>query len=505
MNQTSGKVSLVGAGPGDAGLLTVKGATLLKQAEVVVYDRLVSRAILEQIPPSALRINVGKNVGNHPVPQERINEILLEQAQQGRRVVRLKGGDPFVFGRGGEELELLAANDIPFEVVPGITAAVAVPAYAGIPVTHRDFCSSLHIITGHAKASNELTLDFPALVRLGGTLLFMMAVSTVEQIADGLMRAGMARSMPCAVVENGTRSCQRKFIATLDTIADTVREHAVQSPAVIVVGTVCTLSDRFDWFSELPLKNRRILVTQPQKRASTLAEQLGALGAEVTLYPCVETVPLPQTNWDLASATVLVFTSAVGVDAFFAQLTAQNLDARALAGKRLTCVGSQTATALQNYGLRADFVPAVFDGAHLAEEMIEQGFVTAADRLLLLRARNGTEELPAILTRHGIPFDDYALYETKPVVHADMVNPHDFDCVTFTSQSGVEGLTTALPQADFTGVCAVCIGQQTALAATSAGFTVQISEQATIASLTEKITTLFTRSSLSSEMKGESL
>ena len=264
----TGIVYLVGAGPGDKELLTVKAVRLIEEADVIVYDRLVSESIMELIPDCCRRIDVGKNVGNHPVPQHEINKILLREAQAGQKVVRLKGGDPFVFGRGGEELELLADNGIPFEVVPGITSSISVPAYAGIPVTHRDFCSSLHIITGHAKEGADLAIDFDALVRLKGTLIFMMSVSTVGRIAKGLLLAGMEEDMPCAVIENGTYTKQRKFISDLAHIEEAVRRNGVKSPAVIAVGRVCSLSDRFDWFDGRPLKGRRILVTQPKSKAS---------------------------------------------------------------------------------------------------------------------------------------------------------------------------------------------------------------------------------------------
>jgi len=281
--QGNGKVVLVGAGPGDSGLITVKGLQALKQAEVVVYDRLVGSGILELIPDHAERIYVGKNVGHHVVPQERINEILLEKALEGKRVVRLKGGDGFVFGRGGEELEGLGAHGIPFEVVPGITSAIAAPAYAGIPVTHRELSASLHIITGHLKDDGELNLDYNALVRLGGTLIFMMSVSSLPEIAAGLIQAGMPPEMPCAVVENGTLSRQRKLVGTLSKMEQAVKEKKIKSPAVFVVGRVCELSERFDWFSALPLLGKRILVTRPRATASKLSERLRALGAEVVL------------------------------------------------------------------------------------------------------------------------------------------------------------------------------------------------------------------------------
>ena len=277
-----GKVTLVGAGPGDPGLLTRKGLEALERADVVVYDRLVSPAILALMPEGAVKINVGKEASRHPVPQEQINRILLEQAQQGHNVVRLKGGDPFLFGRGGEELELLAEHRIPFEEVPGITSAIAAPAYGGIPVTHRDCCSSLHIVTGHQRAGKELAIDFEALVRTGGTLVFLMGVSALPTICAGLLDAGMASDTPAAVVERGTTPAQRRGGGA----------PAVQSPAVIVVGGVCALADQFDWFDHLPLKGKRVVVTRPRERAGTLSARLRALGADVWEYPCIATVPI---------------------------------------------------------------------------------------------------------------------------------------------------------------------------------------------------------------------
>ena len=319
-----GKVTLVGAGPGDPGLLTRKGLEALERADVVVYDRLVSPAILALMPEGAVKINVGKEASRHPVPQEQINRILLEQAQQGHNVVRLKGGDPFLFGRGGEELELLAEHRIPFEEVPGITSAIAAPAYGGIPVTHRDCCSSLHIVTGHQRAGKELAIDFEALVRTGGTLVFLMGVSALPTICAGLLDAGMAPDTPAAVVERGTTPAQRRVSASLAGLPRAAEAAAVQSPAVIVVGGVCALADQFDWFDHLPLKGKRVVVTRPRERAGTLSARLRALGADVWEYPCIATVPIPPCpDVDgalerLSGYEWLALTSPAGVDAVWA-------------------------------------------------------------------------------------------------------------------------------------------------------------------------------------------
>ena len=246
-------VSLVGAGPGDMGLLTLKGADRIRNADVVLYDRFVSPDILAMIPDTAQLIDVGKNAGDHPVPQDEINRLLLEYAKQGENVVRLKGGDPFVFGRGGEELELLWQNDIPFEVVPGVTSATSGAAYAGIPMTHRDCASSFHVIASHAKNNETVNINYSALIGAGGTLVFMMGVSSITDVCAGCISAGMEKDMPAAIVENATMSQQRKFIGTVETLPSIARDNEVKSPAVIIIGKVCSLSERFDWFSTKPL------------------------------------------------------------------------------------------------------------------------------------------------------------------------------------------------------------------------------------------------------------
>ncbi|MGN0658068.1 MAG: uroporphyrinogen-III C-methyltransferase [Emergencia sp.] len=484
---TTGKVYLVGAGPGDRELLTVKAVRLIKEADVIVYDRLVSESIMDLIPEGAELIDVGKNVGNHPVPQHEINRILLREAQAGKQVVRLKGGDPFVFGRGGEELELLLENGIGFEVVPGITSSIAVPAYAGIPVTHRDYCSSLHIITGHAKAGADLQIDFDALVRLNGTLIFMMSVSTAGRIAAGLMEAGMAKDMPCAVIENGTYPKQRKFISDLEHIEETLKANQVKSPAVIAVGRVCALSDRFDWFDKKPLKGKRIVITQPRSKASRLEEKLKALGAETKLYPCIRTAFIRPLDPPFEESDTLVFTSAEGVKSFFGWLFEEGRDARCISGKKLACIGSATADALREYGLCADFVPSVYDGIHLGREMIESGFVDENSRVILLRAKIGTRDLTEALEKAGITYLDYPVYETSYVSHEEIEDLESWDYVTFTSRSCVDGFVKTQKRESFSGVRALCIGTQTAGQAEEYGFDTVVSDMATIDSMIEKI------------------
>ena len=485
MSFKKGKVYLIGAGPGDAGLLTVKGAALLKEADVVIYDRLISEDVLAKIPEGTERINAGKNAGNHPIPQEEINKILLREALLGKIVIRLKGGDPFVFGRGGEELELLRTNDVPFEVVPGVTSAIAAAAYAGIPVTHRDFCSSLHIITGHAKGDREAEIDYESLVKLKGTLVFMMSVSNAGLIADGLMRAGMSHKTESAIVENGTTCAQRKFITTLGEIRKTVEANAIESPAVIVVGRVCSLSQKFDWFSDLPLRGCRVLVTRPQRTAGKLAGKLKDHGAKVTLYPCIETVKL-DFDLHVEKYDVILFTSAFGVSCFFDALEFRQMDSRVLHGKRIAVIGTETEAELRKQGIRADFVPSVFDGTHLASELIESG-MTAGGKVGLFRAKAGSEEIMEIFTKNNVPFDDIAVYETLSVKNPRL-NIHDYDYITFTSVSCVKAFAEANGDTeDVKNATALCIGNQTAQEARRYGMSAMVSNIATISSMVEKI------------------
>ncbi|MBO5170984.1 MAG: uroporphyrinogen-III C-methyltransferase [Oscillospiraceae bacterium] len=486
-----GSVILVGAGPGDPGLLTQKGRQAIENAQVVVYDRLVSPAILSLIPKDAEKINVGKESSNHLVPQEEINRILLRKAQEDKRVVRLKGGDPFLFGRGGEELELLEAAGIPFQVVPGVTSALSVPAYAGIPVTHRDFCSSVHIITGHARAGAELSIDFDALKRTGGTLVFLMGVTSLPKICKGLLDAGMAPDMPAAVVERGTLPRQRKLVSTLERLPLEAEKAGVKSPAIIVVGKVCSLSNRFDWFDCLSLKGKTVVVTRPEDRSGTLTQRLRELGAEAVDYPCIRTVAreenpeLEEAIGNLSRYRCLVFTSPAGPEIFFRRLRAAGRDARALSGLTLAAIGPKTAKALEKHGVTADLVPETYDSDHLAKAL-----EAVEGPVLLCRASRGSTALPEMLERKGIPFADVPIYDTVYTAP----DPQKVDAllgekllVTFTSASTVRGFVESLPGRDLKNVIGCCIGKQTEAEAKKYGLTTVVSQEATMESLMETI------------------
>ena len=493
-----GQVILVGAGPGDPGLLTIRGREALSEADVVVYDRLVGPEILAMMPEAAEKINVGKQASHHIVPQDRINEILLEKALEGKKVVRLKGGDPFLFGRGGEELELLSRHHVPFQEVPGITSPIAVPAYAGIPVTHRDFCSSLHIITGHQRAGMPLHINFKALVETTGTLVFLMGVTALPQICEGLLEAGMDPQMPAAVIEKGTRPQQRPILSTLSQLPEKAKEEKVESPAIIIVGRVCSLSRDFDWFDALPLKGRNIIVTRPKDRSGSLSHRLRALGAAVTEFPCIETLPLdPCPQLDAAIKAIddyswLAFTSPAGVKFLMQWLNAHDLDVRALGRISLAAIGPGTDQALRKHGLRADLIPQVYDGAHLGSAMA-QAKITG--KVLILRAQWGTEALTDALSAAAIPYDDVKIYETRfccPEAEAvrSLLDPEDPPLVTFTSASTVKGFREALGDFDPRSLIGACIGAQTEAEAKKLGIPTVTAKAAAMDALVEAIKTL---------------
>lgn len=485
----NGCVILVGAGPGDCGLLTLRGKEAIQSAEVVVYDRLVGQSILDLMPDNAETINVGKESFNHPVPQDRINEILVEKALEGKRVVRLKGGDCYLFGRGGEEVEALVQHDIPFEVVPGVTSALAAPAYAGIPATHRDFCSSVHIITAHARAGGQLHIDFECLVKLQGTLVFLMGVTALEFLMNGLLQAGMNPKTPAAVIENGTRYNQRKLVADISCLAGRATEMGLESPAIILVGKVCTLSEQLDWFSTLPLHGKRIVVTRPKARAGTLSDRLRVLGASVIEYPCIETEEITaspvitEAFAHIARYKWVVLTSPSGVPAMLHALQAQKLDLRALYGCKFAVIGNGTATALAEYGITADYIPERFDARHLGEGLAE--LVKPEERVLLLRAAQGSSDLTAALAARGISYDDIPVYRTisrssKSEALAREISAGKVDYVTFTSASTVTGFMQATPNVDISQFIALCIGEQTAAEAKKYKMNLRTAKNATL-------------------------
>jgi uroporphyrinogen III methyltransferase/synthase len=419
---------LVGAGPGDPGLLTVRAQELIARADVILYDLLIGPEILAGARADAELIFVGKQGGGAQVPQEETNRLLVEHGRD-KQVVRLKGGDPFVFGRGSEEAQVLRAAGVPYEVVPGITAGIAAPAYAGVPVTHRDIAAGVAFITG-----SRAELDWEALARFPGTLVFYMGVRALPRITEGLIGGGRAPSEPVAIVERGTMTGQRTVHATLDTAADA----EVSAPAVIVVGPVAALGEEIAWRELRPLHGLRIAVTRARAQASPLAARLRDLGADVVEAPAIRTRSLEAELPSLAGHDLIIIASPNGARELFAALERAGTDARALAGHRIAAMGPGTARALRERGITADIVP---DRA-VAEGMVEALADVPVASALLLRAREGRDVLPDALRERGAIVTAVALYETL----AEPVDPAlvaDVDWITFTSASTVRFLADA--------------------------------------------------------------
>lgn len=508
MKQT-GMVWLAGAGPGDAGLLTLKTKELLEKADVIVYDALISTEIMSLIPTEKECIYVGKRAGNHAVPQEGINQILLEQALAGKKVLRLKGGDPFVFGRGGEELELLAEHGIPFEIVPGITSAVAVAAYAGIPITHRDYTSSFHVITGHARKDGSSRIDYEALVRLNGTLVFLMGIAAMPEICKGLLEAGMRPDMPAAVLERGTTSRQRSVVSDVAHLVEKVKEARLQTPAVILVGAVCSLAEKFEWAGKRSLGGRQFLLTRPKENMSKLAERLRACGAQVLEVPAIVTKPIENNQLLKAALSTkieaerwLVFSSPIGVRTFFDKLLQMEMDVRQLMRScgelKLAAIGSATKKELKNYGLCADVTPQVFNAKQLGEAIAKEA--KPDSEIVIVRAKEGSKELIPPLKAAGLKVLDIATYETYYEVNEELKEEvktaflqNEIDAVTFTSASTVRGFINGFEEIDSTNVQAVCIGEQTAKEAAKYGMQILIAKEASIDSMLELILEQFGR------------
>ena len=493
-----GKVWLVGAGPGDVGLFTLRGKEVLQKADVVVYDALVGQGILGLIPDTAELIYAGKRSGNHVLGQSETNRVLFHKAKCGKQVVRLKGGDPFVFGRGGEELELLVENEIPFEIVPGVTSAFAVPAYNGIPVTHRDFCSSVHIITGHRRSDHSYDIDFEALVRTKGTLVFLMGIAALPDICRGLLQAGMDEDMPAAVLEKGTTAAQRRILATIGTLEAVCSRRTVQTPAIIVVGQVCSLSETFSWYEERPLFGVKVAVTRPKELISGLADMLRQKGAEVLELPAIRTEPvsdnsrLEESIQHLKNGVYdwIVFTSPSGVRIFLDQLY-ESGDMRMLSGIQIAVIGQGTRKALAQYGLKADFIPSVYDGRTLGRELAE--ILKPASHILIPRAAIGNQELVEELSSvEGVRITDVATYDTvyeasRVIDEREAFESGDIDFAVFTSASTVRGFAASVGNMDFSKVKAICIGKQTRAEAERLGLHTWVSEKATLESLIDRL------------------
>lgn len=453
-------VHLVGAGPGDPGLMTARARELIARADVIVYDRLIPSTALAEARPEAELLYAGKEGGGESVAQEQITAWLVEHGAAGREVVRLKGGDPFVFGRGGEEAEALAEARIPFSVVPGITAGVAAPAYAGIPVTHRDAASAVAFITGHEDPEKpETALDWDALAQFPGTLVFYMGVRRLGRISEQLVACGRSASEPAAVIERGTLPDQRAVSGTLETIADLALEENIRAPAITVVGPVAALRSRLAWFESLPLAGRRVAVTRARAQVSGLAARLRELGAQVIEAPAIRIAPIDGPAPDLGRYDLVCLTSPNGVRILFERLEAAGLDARAFAGVRVAAIGPGTARALSLHGLRADVIPERF----VAEGLVEALAAVPVSRALIARAAEARDVLPEALRERGAMVDILPLYRTvaESLSPAEREALGEVDYVTFTSSSTVRYFFQAAGEALAPGARLVSIGPVT--------------------------------------------
>jgi len=453
-------VFLVGAGPGDPGLLTVRAVELIATADVVLYDRLIPEQALRHARADAELVYVGKQGGGPQMPQEEIDRLLVEHGRSGRRVVRLKGGDPLVFGRGGEEALVLRTAGIEFEIVPGVTAGVAAPAYAGIPVTQRELASGVAFVTGHEDPDKpESSLDWAALARFPGTLVFYMGVRSLPRIAERLQAEGRPAGEPVAVIERGTLPGQRTVLATLADVAARAQAERIRAPAVTVVGPVAALRADLAWLERRPLHGRTVAVTRARAQASPLAARLRELGATVIEAPAIRTVSLPADVPELSGYDGLVATSPNGVRELFARLLDSGRDARALAGLHVAAMGPGTARAFGEHGIAPDTIPA----RSVAEGLVEALADVPLQRVLIARAREGRDVLIEALRDRGVHFDVLALYETVPEpLDADAVAAiAGADYVTFTSASTVRHLLSAAGAKALAGPRLASIGPAT--------------------------------------------
>ncbi|AVF27624.1 porphyrin biosynthesis protein HemD [Paenibacillus larvae subsp. larvae] len=503
-----GKVYLVGAGPGDPKLITLKGLEAIQKADVIVYDRLASPRLLKHRKPGAGTIFVGKHPDKHMMKQEDINRLLVNLALEGKIVVRLKGGDPSIFGRVGEEAEQLKEHRIPYEMIPGITSAIAVPAYAGIPVTHRDFTSTFAIVTGHEYPNKTYSkLDWEHLAKGIGTIVFLMGVANLSNICERLISHGKSPDTPAAIICMGTWMEQETITGTLRTISGKALEANFTSPAVIIIGEVVRLRDKLSWFEQKPLFGKRILVTRARSQASELAAKIEDLGGEPVEFPVISLrePSRPEAIRALEKAVScldlynwILFTSVNGVDFFFEYLTKHHIDIRRLYGAKIAAVGPATADALRNRGLIPDFIPREFVAEGLLAGLEEH--IRSGQHVLLPTANIARKLLEETFSRRGVHVTKVDVYEnvlsTEGVEEVlELLRDGALHAVTFTSSSTVNNLLEALrqagavnPQELLAPLELVCIGPKTAETLHKNGFSrYRTAAEATIDSLVEAL------------------
>lgn len=477
----NGKVYIIGSGPGNYKLLTLRAIECIKNSDVIVYDRLIDSKVLSFASNKAEFVYVGKQPDFHQVPQKEISNILARYAMEGKTVARVKGGDPFLFGRGGEECEVLQNHGIEFEIVPGVTSAISVPAYAGIPVTHRDYASSLHIITGHKSQENEAEgFDYETYAKLEGTLVFLMGVKNLKEICSGLIKFGKKADTPAAIVENGASPGQRVIIGTLADISEKSAAAGIKSPAVIVIGDVAKLGEKLSWYNKGPLSGKKIIVTRPADQSEKLVKGLEELGAQVIEYPSIVVKELEDYS-ELKNALEiinqfkwLVFTSANAVNIFFKQLRNFKLDIRILTGLKIAVVGKATAELLEDKGIYVDFMPEKFTSSDLLKGLIK--IISKDDKVLIFKSEIGRQELSEGLKNAGISLDEINLYNIEEndkdkTVLLNILEKDSVDYITFTSPSTVRAFVSIAGMDTIKGLSAkfVCVGPVTENALTELG------------------------------------
>jgi len=485
------KVYLVGAGPGDPGLITLKGKECIQDADVVIYDFLASPALLKYAKKTAELIYVGKQGGEHTLTQDRINALIIEKAKSGATVARLKGGDPFIFGRGGEEAEELLRQAIPFEIVPGITSAIAAPAYAGIPLTHRKFTSTVAFVTGHEDPNKEeSSIDWESLSKGIGTLVFLMGVKNLPNIVRQLVEHGRPKSTPIALIRWGTTPNQITITGTLENIAERVQAAGLKPPAIIVVGDVVKLRSELAWFEDRPLFGKRIVVTRAREQASDLLKRLGDLGAGCLEFPTIEILPaedekpLNQAIESLSDYDWIVFTSVNGVSFFFQRLFALNKDVRSLHHMHTAAIGPSTAKRLSGFGFNSDIIPETYRAESVVEAFRKENIKDK--RILLPRAREARPVLPDELRKMGASVDEVTVYHTRKnsqltdILIKELAEK-SIDLITFTSSSTVKNFKELMPSKNFEhlveGVTVASIGPITSETARKMGFDVHITAE----------------------------
>ena len=506
---SKGKVFLTGAGPGDTELLTLKAKRCIEAADVVIYDYLANEKFLAYAPARAEIIYVGKKGGDHTMKQADINKLITDKASEGKNVVRLKGGDPFIFGRGGEEAEELVKAGVTFEVIPGVSSAIAVPSYAGVPLTHRNYSSMVSFITGHEDPDKpESSICWQSLGQGTGTLVFLMGVENIDKISEKLIASGRDPDTPAAVIRQGTTARQMTVSGTLSSIAALAKQSGIGAPAIIVVGEVVKLRNTLNWFENKPLFGKKIIVTRAREQSSDLLRLLEEAGADCIEFPTIEIAPLD--NYDsldraferLSAYNWIIFTSVNGVKIFFKKLNEYGWDSRKLCGVKIAAVGSKTAFELKTFGITSDLVPDEYRAESIITGLMKGGSVKGLS-VLIPRAETAREILPAELEKMGADVDVVPIYRTiKPSADINKIKgllaEGEIDIITFTSSSTVQNFMEMFRDASgfhsMKKPAIVCIGPITADTASKAGFTVTaMPEEYTIEALVSVIIDRFSK------------